>query len=73
MVQWCRKIYGKWILSYFNQQCDYNATCNAIFKSKNPSDDENVIANKDKFTQFKFSFTKQNGNNYVFECVQKVK
>lgn len=60
-------------LSYFNQHCDYNATCNAIFKSKNPSDDENVIANKDKFTQFKFSFTKQNGNNYVFECVQKVK
>ena len=60
-------------LSYFNQHCDYNATCDAIFKSKNPSDDEKVIANKDKFTQFKFSFTKQNENNYVFECVQKVK
>ena len=60
-------------LSYFNQHCDYNATCDAIFKSKNPVDDEKVIANKDKFTQFKFSFSKQNENNYVFECVQKVK
>ena len=60
-------------LSYFNQHCDYNAICDAIFKSKNSVDDEKVIANKDKFTQFKFSFTKQNENNYVFECVQKVK
>ena len=60
-------------LSYFNQHCDYNATCNAIFKSKNSVDDEKVIVNKDKFTQFKFSFSKQNENNYVFECVQKVK
>lgn len=59
------------IYEYYDTNACGDVKCSAVFKSSDVNDSKNVIKNKDKFNQYKFTFIKK-GKNYYFYSVEKV-